>query len=834
MTEFVGHTKKVNDQIVIQSLKEHLLNTKNDCEVLGQELELSHLTGLAGLLHDMGKLLDEAQEYLIASVKDEKHAPKGSVDHSSIGALFLRNYINEILPKEQNEEYTMLLIMGDVVENAIFSHHNYFGLKDYLNSDLKSPYIERIKRSKKRFVQTGKLQLATEMFYENICSKDDFDDYFKIAVNEYRTFFKKIKNAALNKKDQNSFFSETQYFVSEFIYSCLIDADRTDAACFEEDKKVNYKYNEKLFHQYYLKLLAKLKEMNLSDTSLLNKRRAQISEFCDQAAERQDGIYTLSAATGAGKTLSSLRYALKHAYLYHHKHIIYVLPYITIIEQNADVMRKDLNGNENDSTNILEFHSNVSENLKQKNTEDTSLLDLGEDSWDSPIIVTTMVQFLDTIFAAGTKNRRRFHNLCNSVIIFDEIQKLPIKCFYMFNKACNFLQQFGKSDLLLCTATQPALDEVKSKLNLTKDHEIIPNLLKHEQEFKRVTFVDKTRKANGQDNILTTKDAAKLIFEQSKINKTILGIFNTVKSTATVFKEIQKLQQDDHQVPTYYLSTQMCPAERKDKIDKILKLAKARKPVICISTPLIEAGVDISFECVFRSLAGLDSIVQAAGRCNRNNELDMGKVFLLNIDKNEEKIDIDSLKEVYEGKRQVIELLSENINVNDFLNANIIEKYYQNFFSLPEIKGDMNYPVKGCDIKLIDYISGIEQANEIVEVVKMLPPITQYSGSETIAHHFQVIEDKQTVTVLAPYQEGDDLIKKLNSQIDDKSTIFGLLKQAQPYIVNLYQNQFNHLLTDGGIYILKQIGDAAIYAFTSQAYQKLVSISDYDTSSYVF
>lgn len=833
MTKFIGHTKKVGDQIVIQSLKDHLLNTKNNCEVLGQELNLSHLTGLAGLLHDMGKLQKEVQEYLVASVKEEKHAVKGRIDHASMGALFLRNYITEILPKEKNEEYMTLLRVGDVVENAIFSHHNYFGLKDYLNSDLKSPYVERIKRSEKQFIQSGKLQSATKLFFKNIYSKDKFVAYFKIAVNEYRTFLQKIEATTVNIKEQVHFLGETQYFISEFIYSCLIDADRSDAASFEEGKKVKYEYNEELFHQYYLKLVYKLKKMNSSKASILNKRRAQISEFCDRAAEKQDGIYTLSAATGAGKTLASLRYAIKHADLYHKKHIIYVLPYITIIEQNAAVMRKILNDNENDSTNILEFHSNISENLKQKNTENTNILDLGEDSWDSPIIVTTMVQFLNVIFAASTKNRRRFHNLCNSVIIFDEIQKIPIKCLYMFNKSCNFLQQFGKSDLLLCTATQPALDEVQSKLNLTNNHEIIPNLIKHEQEFKRVTFVDKTRKTNGQDNILTTKDAAKLIFEQSKIDKSILGIFNTVKSTVNIFKEIKKLQENGYRVPIYYLSTQMCPAERKDKIDEILGLAKAKKQVICISTPLIEAGVDVSFECVFRSLTGLDSIVQAAGRCNRNNEFDRGKVILLNMDESEENI--TPLKEVYEGKRQVIELLSENINVNDFLNVDIIKKYYQSFFSLPEIRSDMNYPDKdkGHEIKLINYIDGIAQAMEIVETGKAIPPITQYSGSETVAHHFQVIED-QTVAVLAPYQNGSNLIAELNGQIDDKTILFDLLKRAQLYIVNLYQNQFNQLLNDGAIYVLKQIGDATIYAFTPQAYQKLVTGFDYNTSSCIF
>ena len=828
---FIGHTKKLkNNTIETQSLRDHLLNTQKYAEKYASDLSLEHVAGLAGILHDLGKYQSKFQEYIIESTRKGDQSKKGSIDHSSFGAIFLRDFISENFSEKEN--YYDFLDFGSILENAIFSHHNYLGLKDYINPDLMSPFLNRIEKFKDDEEKKRQLKKCKELFYKDVITEEKFTKYFQLAFNEYEAFISKIRNKVTLKTEQISNENEknnkqvmlelqAKYFLSEYVYSCLLDADRTDATAFKLSKNPNFSDNTELFEKYYSKLVGKLHKLNKNDNSKINQLRAEISEECDQAAERPSGIYTLSASTGSGKTLASLRFGLKHAKLYHKKHIIYVLPYITIIEQNSEVIRKFLNDNKDDSQNILEFHSNVSQKVADKSEETTNALDLTEDSWDSPIIVTTMVQFLDSIFASGTKHRRRFHNLCDSIVIFDEVQKVPIKCLDMFNEAVNFLKNFGNTNVLLCTATQPALEEVKQKLDLNIDHEIIPNLIEHEQQFKRVEFIDKTQNDDGIDLVLNSIQAAELIFKKSQNFKSILGIFNTIDVTKKIYSNLKnKFDSISDQIKLEYLSTNMCPADRKERIKNVLNLVKEGKRVICISTPLIEAGVDASFECVFRSLSGLDSLVQAAGRCNRNNELKLGKVYLLNMDPSEEHI--AKLNEVKTGKDQVLELLSEGIKADDFLNANVIKKYFEMFYS--KLASTMSYPTNG--INLENYIDGIKNVHELAYQSKRkdaskFEQLTQFSGSETIAKYFQVIKNN-TKSVLAPYgDKGEKLIADLNGNQDINSLIM-LVKDAQPYIVNLYDNKFNQLFEEGDIYTLCQLGNEVIYAFRPYAYNKLV------------
>lgn len=833
MKEFIGHTKITNDNTVeTQTLRDHLLNTMKYAEEFASDLSLQHVAGLAGLIHDLGKYKRQFQEYIIKSTENNEHPAKGSVDHSSFGAIFIKELIDK--KASPTRDYYDLLDFGSIVENAIFSHHNFLGLKDYLNPDLRSPFLDRIEKFTSDQDKNEQLTECLKLFFQDTMSKDKFEKYFQLAFQDYKSFISEMRKRIISKtvkiSDKNKrqdiqtrLELQSKYFLSEYIYSCLIDADRTDATAFELAKNPKFKDTTQLFDKYYLKLVEKIQKLNENDKSQINRLRANISEECDQAAEKPSGIYTLSASTGSGKTLSSLRFGLKHAKLFHKKHIIYVLPYITIIEQNSSVIREYLNDDKNDSHNILEFHSNVSQIVKDKDKETANALDLAEDSWDSPIIVTTMVQFLNSIFAAGTKHRRRFHNLCDSVIIFDEVQKVPIKCLDMFNEAVNFLKNFGRSNILLCTATQPALDEVNQKLDINIDHEIIPNLIEHEQQFKRVEFIDKTQSKDGTEIALHSEQAADLIFEKSQNTKSILGIFNTIDITRTIYLNIKnKIQNSTQKIEIEYLSTNMCPADRKERIKRVLDLAKNGKRVICISTPLIEAGVDASFECVFRSLSGLDSLVQAAGRCNRNDELKIGKVYLLNMDSEDEHL--AKLTEIKTGKAQVLELLNEeDIKADDFLNANVIKKYFKMFYQ--RLANKMSYPATN-DIRLADYIDGIKSVKELQQQRKRkdltkLATLTQFSGSETIAKYFQVI-DNNTRSVLAPYgDEGEKLIADLNGNQDINSLVT-LIKAAQPYIVNLYENRFNQLFKEGDIYTLCQIGNEVIYAFRPSAYNKLV------------
>ncbi|GJM77091.1 hypothetical protein HMSSN036_93070 [Paenibacillus macerans] len=293
--------------------------------------------------------------------------------------------------------------------------------------------------------------------------------------------------------------------------------------------------------------------------------RARMSEQCDVfAAERPSGIYTLSIPTGGGKTLASLRYALRHACKYNKQRIIYVVPYTTIIEQNADEVRKILK----DSEHILEHHSNIIEDDPNGRGDDDEAddgiitdkekLKLSRDNWDSPIIFTTLVQFLNVFYAKGNRNTRRMHNLSHSVIVFDEVQKVPIHCIALFNEALNFLKQDAHCSILLCTATQPTLEEVKRSLWKDRDGEIVPNLSEVAKAFKRVELIDQT------EDPMTNETLAGWV--KSEINGwgSTLIILNTKRVVKDLYEKLK-----DFPVPVYHLSTSMCAAHRKEQLEEI-------------------------------------------------------------------------------------------------------------------------------------------------------------------------------------------------------------------------------------------------------------------------
>lgn len=839
---FLGHTKYDEDDhlVATQSLRDHLLNTKKLAEQYGKELGISHITGLAAILHDLGKYRPEFQEY----VRHQGNHKRGSVDHSSFGAMFIRQYIDAYIKQlGRVDKKTVRIVqeLGDILANSIFSHHDSLGLKDFLDpSGFTSPFIERTERFNDQGVNQEELDQVCDYFFAEVIEQASFNRYLEAAIGEYSEIKTAIQQAVSKclhgipeAEKQTQILITIQRditFLNDFVYSCLLDADRTDTAAFEFGVAIKDSQpveRNSIFKNYYQKLLEYLSHLNTGQVSPINQYRTEISADCDKAAERPSDIYTLSAPTGAGKTLASLRYALKHSYLYGKQHIIYVLPYITIIEQNASVTRKVLNGSENNTENILEFHSNVSNELKHNRNEQTDVLDLAEDSWDAPIIFTTMVQFLNTIYASRTSNRRRFHNLCNSVIIFDEVQKVPTKCLALFNQAVNFLKQVGHSDLVLCSATQPALNKIKgSELQFAEKPEIITDLNKKVEQFRRVKLVDRTQDSAGKDLQADGEEIAKMIFSTAQKVKSVLGIFNTIKATTEVYTHLKPLlMQSGTQTSLYYLSTNMCPQHRKDKIaemiDKVAEMidkVKAGKRVICISTPLIEAGVDVGFAAVYRSATGVDSIIQAAGRCNRNNETDFGEVYVVN-DQDEE---LGQLLDIQTGKDITINNLLPKYPIDQMLEHGVISNYFSRFFYRTSFR--QKYPVESHDFELSDLVDGLETCKKYYQNCLRFPiDIKQFSSLATIAKHFQVIDNDQR-SVIAPYKQGKNIISELNADLEPGKHLVNLLKKAQPFLVNVYENKMSDFWQSDAVYKLNtgNFGGQEIFAFRQEAYEQLV------------
>lgn len=810
--EYIAHIRESDGEH--QPLQAHLLGARGLAESFGEKIGIAHISGLAGLLHDMGKFTKEFLNYLIEAVSHPEAPPKrGSVDHSTAGGRLL-----------YNEYHTGQIdgpkgILAEIIGNAIISHHSY--LHDYLNQDLESPYLRRV-RDKDDIADYDR---SVNLFFERVIGRQEFQRYVDQAVLELRRYL----------SIPSSFSLETKYmFLTKFVFSALIDADRTDTRRFEG--KITAGEEEappakELFQDYYNRLMTEIQFLANGNgaSSPINRLRSEMSEQCDRFADKPSGIYTLSIPTGGGKTLASLRYALKHAIIHEKKHVIYVLPYTTIIEQNAAEVRRILR----DDAHILEHHSNVVEEPDKDDEQEEGFastsqkLKLTKDNWDSPIIFTTMVQFLNVFYAKGSRNIRRLHNLSEAVIIFDEVQKVPVSCVSLFNEALNFLRDFGRSGIVLCTATQPALDVVEHKLHISPDAEMIQDLDRVIEAFTRVEIRDET--ASGT---YTNERLVNFVRDKLDDKKNALVILNT----KSVVKDLyQLLLADLPDTPVYHMSTSMCGAHRKRILSKIRAHLDKKERIVCISTPLIEAGVDVSFECVIRSLAGLDSVAQAAGRCNRHGEDVLQQVYV--IDHADENL--QHLHEVRKGKditkRMLVDLQRDAANHGGhLLSVQAMTFYFQCFYS--DVEKSLSFPVSrlGLDMTALLFARAHENKyfQDYCANYQQRLPLFLLNSYRTAAEHFQVIEDL-TTSVIVPYEEGREIIAELNGaeRIED----FGrLMRSAQQYTVNLYPHVLKRLDQSGG---LERCLDGQLLVLKDGAYSEEYGLdleNESWTGSYLF
>lgn len=788
---YIAHIRESDHEI--QSVEDHLLEVKQLAESYGEKLGIQHITGLAGVLHDLGKYTQEFKQYIIEAVNNPDAPPKrGSVDHSTVGGKLLY----ELFHTGKNI-HPYKAILAEIVGNAIISHHAY--LQDFLNPELGSNYLNRV-----RDKELTEFHLTKNAFFDHVMSEEEFLEYVENATAELQAFL---------AKESPENYDKQFMFLSKFIFSALIDADRTNTRLFEENQSNELTTNtNELFHIYYERLLEKInsfKQYENANTPI-NLLRAEMSNQCEAFAENPSGIYTLSIPTGGGKTLASLRYALKHAKLYNKKRIIYVVPFTTIIEQNAKEVRNILK----DEMNILEHHSNVIEDVDDHDEYQDGMMNvqqklkLAKDNWEAPIIFTTMVQFLNVFYAKGSRNIRRLHNLSESIIIFDEVQKVPISCVSLFNHALNFLKNYAHSSVVLCTATQPALDFVEQKLEINTDAEMIENLGEVVEAFTRVKMIDKA--TNESFNNAKLAD-----FIQSKMEdiQSVLVILNTKTVVKDLYDQLINRELD---TPIYHLSTSMCAAHRNEILDEVREHLKQGNKMICISTQLIEAGVDVSFDCVIRSLAGLDSIAQAAGRCNRHGEKAIQNVYV--IDHEEENL--DPLKEIKVGKQVSQKILTdlqrdETNHGGHILSIQAMERYFKEYYT--EFESDLNYFIPALKKEMTELLT-VSKANSSYAQAyyrkeKEHVPLFIVNSYHTAAEHFRVIDD-QTTSVLVPYGDGKELIAELNSNrsIEDLTK---LLKKAQQYTISLYSHEKNQLSNNEG---LVSYLDGKIFALKEGAY----------------
>ena len=546
--------------------------------------------------------------------------------------------------------------------------------------------------------------------------------------------------------------------LTKFVYSCLVDADRLDAYLFENG--LEYKPSNPDWDSFLARLVKKLGTFDA--TSEIGAFRRQVSDSCAQAGAREQGIYKLEVPTGGGKTLASLRFALEHAKRHGLERVIYVIPYLSILSQTAQDIRHTLDA---DEFTVLEHHSGFL-------PDEPTYYKLQTDRWDAPVVLTTQVQFLESLFSARGSDLRKLHNMANSVIIFDEAQSLPVKCVHLFNGAINFLYSVCGSTILLCTATQPLLDKVNRPIRLSEN----PSLVQCGPLAKRTRVVSKI-KADGY-SYLELAD-----FVRERHESSTLVIVNTKAAAKALYEELK-----DDEVAVLHLSTNMCAAHRDAVIAELRQRLKEREPILCISTQLIEAGVDISFACVIREVAGLDSIYQAAGRCNRHGEFEQVKdVYVVNISGQK----LDKLPDIKIGAEITRWLFDEGRGDN-------IEEYYRRYFYAR--RGSTDYSIEGGT--LYDLLSHNKQGQHSYrgrKDKKGVPPPRMLAAIRSAADGFYVI-DRGRMEVIVPYGRALELVSQYAAAAGDDAKRRRLLQTLGKYSVSLYQYQLDALEQSGALY----------------------------------
>lgn len=781
--KFFAHRRESDGEI--QSVGQHLNEVSNICCQLTSKLDLPEVGILLGLLHDLGKYSHDFQTYIksatdvlnpdIDSEYVDARGLKGRIDHSTAGAQWAWQKFSCYGDHGQ--------LIGQILAVCLASHHG--GLIDCLRVDGVNGFTQRISK------EETKTHLNECL---GVCEKEILAALEGMASDQFvKTFWTKISDIVEPRKKEPDRLKHFRLgFFTRFLFSCLIDADRVNSADFENPSNIRirlqYKPNWQPAIDRLESHLAGLKVRNRVDAI-----RNQISIQCRNRASASKGIYTLTVPTGGGKTLASIRYALHHAKKHKLDHIYYIIPYTSIIEQNAQIIRDVLEEDKDEFPWVLEHHSNLEPESQ------TWRAKLSTENWDAPIIFTTMVQFLEALFGGGTRGARRLHNLARSVIIFDEIQTLPLKCVHLFCNGLRFLVEQAGSTAILCTATQPLLNGVDSEfgaLQIPPESELVDDVAGLFESLKRVKIENELRPGGWQED-----EIAELAVKQLREKGNCLVVVNT-KAWARKIFTLCRPQVDDDII--MHLSTSMCPAHRKVILKNVNHKVEKGLPILCISTQLIEAGVDVDFNAVIRFLAGLDSIAQAAGRCNRNGKHEISQVFIVNPSYEA----IAMLEDIQIGRDKTQRVFSESEH-DDFLNPQAMSRYFLYYFF--ERAASMKYPLTEKQAGRPDTMLNLLSDNpcnvgRIKDPCKAIFHLQQ--SFKTAGRAFAAIE-APTRSVIVPYGEGREIIARLCADFAP-STAYDLLRKAQKYSVNLFPNVWDKLVREQAVHDVQE-GEGIFY-----------------------
>lgn len=663
----------------LQSIKDHLEGTASLCADFASRFGAEDVGRLCGLAHDIGKYSVGFQNRILNDGK--------KVDHATAGAIECWRL---------RQAYAAMCVMG---------HHG--GLMDLGVTDATADDDSFYGRKRR---------------------------YEQVKPYDYSAWEQEVTLPQASVPPLQNFLQRSYY--TRMLFSCLVDADFLDTASFMGEPREGVSAD---WDDLNARLDTFTKDWYPPATDL-NRIRCGILDACKVAGEAsEDSLYTLIVPTGGGKTVSSLAFALRHARRTGKDRIIYVIPYTSIIEQTAEVFREILGEDV-----VLEHHSGIvyDDGEDGKPDERQKRMKYASENWDMPIVVTTAVQFFESLYDNRPSHCRKLHNIANSVVIFDEAQMLPLPYLRPCVYAIAELTRAYRVTAVLCTATQPALDPLFREYLEKAPREICPSALRNDDIFKRVTF-----RKNAK---LTTTELA----ERLNACKQVLCVVNTRAAAQELF---QLLDGEGR----FHLSTLMYPAERQRQLAVIRKRLEDGQPCRVVSTSLIEAGVDVDFRTVYREEAGLDSVLQAAGRCNRNGAVPCGEseVFVFTAEWKVPKMlgtAISASRYVWDGD-------------SDPSAEETIHRYFEEYLFL---KGKESQDTHGV----------LDKMNQ-----STLP-------FETVAHQFHLIESN-AITVYIPTEESRPLIEQYRNGFITRA----LMRRLGRFGVTVYPNHLQALLDAGDV-----------------------------------
>ncbi len=709
--QFVAHTRQGEPPANWEPLMDHLrlVADGNGAELAGSTRFAGAFGAeawgrVAGLWHDVGKYSQAFQSYLNDSAASEC-SKRGTVDHSTAGAqLAMKQFGNNGYP----------------LAYVIAGHHA--GLANY--SDGQSGIKERLKKT------VPEVSDALECLPAGLVRQA-----FPGIPRQFATLLPK----------HNAIGLRVAFFV-RMLFSCLVDADFLATEWYMDQRKSKQRPSPPVGIRELLRAFdLHMSKLEKGSPTGVNLHRAELLAACRARGQDSPGLFSITAPTGVGKTLSSLAFALEHAKANNLRRIVYALPFTSVTEQVADVFRevfKDLG-----EGIVLEHHSSASWKSADETDQRAFRVRLAAENWDAQVIVTTNVQLLESLFASRSSQCRKLHRLAQSVIVFDEAQALPVHLIEPTLVAIDELQRGYGASIVLCSATMPALTHRDGfEIGLKNVREIVPDPDGLAQAMRRVQLISK--------GDLESEELVERLADQGQV----LVVLNTKGHAAEVYRGLVSRFGADG---IWHLSANMCPEHRSLAVEKIKRAIDNAEPCRVVSTQVIEAGVDIDFPMVYRAMAGLDSIVQAAGRCNRNGHLDMGQVILFDTDSAGK-----SIKQQGQTTKEVASIH------DDLFSLDAIEHYFR--LHLWQRKSEWDkHGIAGKDMfDATGFVFHFRKADK----------------------KYQVIEE-YSVPIVVPFGEhGADLIAELQgTQYPTRS----LLRKTQRFSVSVPKYKLDQLIDSG-------------------------------------